>query len=157
VVHLSSRGLPTVVSVREGAGEVWLSATGAPFSNLGLQATDNARFASNLLASLPQRSVIAFDEARHGFSDVPQTLNTWLLQTPPGWGVLLLIGLTMLYLGFSGRRFGRPVPLQADRLRREPVEYISALALLYRRSGLRDDTLHHFKARLIRRLAERYG
>jgi hypothetical protein len=57
----------------------------------------------------------------------------------------------------TGRRFGAPVPVLEDRLRREPVEYIVAIANLFRRSGRRKETLQHYRNRLRRRLSERYA
>ena len=58
-----------------------------------------------------------------------------LLTTPPGLGLVLAFGLTFVFLALRGRRFGRIVPLPDETLRREPVEYIQAMANLYRRSG----------------------
>ena len=63
----------------------------------------------------------------------------------------------MIFLALQGRRFGRAVPLPSDRLRREPVEYIQAMANLFRRSGQRAAILKHYRDQLRRRLTERYA
>ncbi|MEM6282898.1 MAG: hypothetical protein AAF787_11940, partial [Chloroflexota bacterium] len=79
------------------------------------------------------------------------------LSSNAGRGSMLFAVMMLTYFMSQGRRFGKPVPLKEDRLRREPVEYIVALAGLFRRSGRRPETLQHYKKRLRRRLAERYA
>jgi hypothetical protein len=135
---------------------VWVSGALRPFSNLGLHDPGSSRLMVNLLAGLPSGAVIGFDEARHGFSETPSSVMNWLVSVPPGWGILLALALTLVYLGLQGRRFGRALPLPDDRLRREPVEYIQAMANLFRRSGLRSEMLGHYRSQLRRRLTERY-
>jgi hypothetical protein len=49
------------------------------------------------------------------------------------------------------------VPLPDETLRREPVEYIQAMANLYRRSGQREAVLSHYNTQFRRRLSERFG
>lgn len=102
--------------------------------------------------------MIGFDEGGHGYADpTQQSLFAWLFGTTAGWGVLAGLGLTMVYAASRGRRFGRAVPLPDDRLRRESVEYIQAMATLFRRSGQRSEILRHYDGQLRRRLSERYA
>jgi hypothetical protein len=157
VTHLAAGTDPVLISFREGAGQVWVSGALRPFTNLGLHDAGSARLMLNLLAGLPPGTVVGFDEAKHGFSETPSSVMNWLVSVPAGWGILLALALTLVYLGLQGRRFGRALPLPDDRLRREPVEYIQAMANLFRRSGLRSDTLGHYRAQLRRRLTERYA
>jgi hypothetical protein len=53
--------------------------------------------------------------------------------------------------------FGQPVPLIQEQLRREPVEFIVAMANLMRRSGHRAEALRYYRAELQRVLAHRYA
>jgi hypothetical protein len=156
VVALYDGYVPLLVSRQFGRGRVWLTGALRPFSNIGLQDEANARIVLNMLAKVPKGAVIAFDEARHGFG-ATRSISAWLFNTPPGWGALAAVALTMAYLALSGRRFGRPVPLPDERLRREPVEYIRAMANLFRRSGQRAEMLKHYRGQLRRRLSERYS
>lgn len=158
VPHLLSGNQPVLVSFPEGAGQVWVSSAVYPFTNRGLQDEGSARLIANLLAGLPRSATIGFDEQSHGFGEEGGTsIAAWLLTSAPGWGVIALLALTFLYLALRGRRFGRAVPIPEERLRRESVEYIQAMAGLLRRSSGRGDVLRHYEAQFRRRLSERYG
>ncbi len=156
--HLFSVDLPVLVSASHGAGRVWVSGALRPFTNLGLQDPGSARLVANLLAGIPTTFTIGFDEAAHGYGDpASQSLSGWLFGTAPGWGIVLALVVTMVFLETRGRRFGRAVPLPDERLRRESVEYIYAMATLFRRSGQRSEILRHYDDQLRRRLSERYA
>jgi hypothetical protein len=157
LTHFARPDGPVLVSLNEGAGVMWASAMTRPFTNIGLSHPGSADLIRNILAGLPAGAVIGFDEAAHGFGAAEGSLFLWLFSTPPGWGIITAFALTLVYLLLRGRRFGRPVPLPEARLRREPVEYIVAMANLMRRSGLREDVLRHYDERLRRALASRYS
>lgn len=158
VPYLFSVDLPVLVSAQHGAGRLWVSGALRPFTNQGLQDPGSARLIANLLANIPTTSTIGFDEAVHGYGDpASQSLSNWLFGTAPGWGIVLALVVTMAYLATRGRRFGRAVPLPDERLRRESVEYIHAMATLFRRSGQRSEILRHYNDQLRRRLSERYA
>jgi hypothetical protein len=158
IPHMLSGNTPILASFQEEEGTVWISGALRPFSNRGLSETESnsSRFVLNLLAHISRDSVIGFDEAHHGF-DQPLSLMGWLLGTAPGWGMIIGLVVTMIYLTLRGRRFGRAVPIPEERLRREPVEYIQAMASLFRRSGQRGEILKHYRGQLRRRLSERYA
>lgn len=158
VPHLFSGDLPVLVSAQQGAGRLWVSGALRPFTNQGLHDSGSARLIANLLAGVSRSAVIGFDERAHGFgSSSEQSLSGWLLTTAPGWGVVLALVITMAYFALKGRRFGQAVPLPEERLRRESVEYIVAMATLFRRSGQRSEVLKHYHEQLRRRLSELYA
>ena len=157
VVHLSYGGAPLLVSLQVGAGRVWVAGMQSPFTNRGLKDDGSAEMILNMIGSVPGNTVIGFDEARHGFQEPSSSLSGWLVSSPAGWGILLGLALTMVYITLHGRRFGRAVPIPEERLRREPVEYIQAMANLFRRSGQREVMLQHYSDQLLRRLSERYA
>ena len=148
-------GQPVLVSFPQGAGVVWVSGSTYPFTNVGIQQADNGALIANMLASVPSGATIGFDERL--FYQGPNTFNDWLFGTAPGWGIVLAVVMTMVYLFLRGRRFGAPIPLPENRLRREPVEYIQAMATLFRRTGQREAMMQHYQGQLRRRLSERYG
>jgi hypothetical protein len=158
VAHMAVGTRPVLVSLPVGEGQVWVAGMMYPFSNIGLSRDPaNARLILNMLAGLPLGARIGFDEVRHGFGDTPTTLFGLLTGTSPGWGVLIG-GLTLsAYVILRGRRLRNPMPLPENRLRREPVEYIQAIANLLRRSGERKEMLRHFEAQLRRKLSEHYA
>lgn len=158
VMHMALQGRPVLASFAEGAGTVWVMGSAYPFTNQGIQEEDSARLVLNLLAHDPPGAVIGFDEAQHGFEQ-PQaeSLLDWLTSTPPGWSIILGVGLTLAFVLLRGRRFGRPLPLPDRQLRREPVEYIQAIAHLMRRTGQRQDTLRHYRQQFRRQLSRRYA
>jgi hypothetical protein len=141
--------------LNKGNAHLWLSGYNAMFSNAGLKDQTNAALVENMMSSFPPNAVIGFYETVTGETSL--NINGWLLGTPPGWGVLLAIGLTLFYFASSGRRFGRPIPLPEEQVRRDYSEYIVAMANLFQRSGQRTEILKHYGARLRRRLTERYG
>ncbi|MCC7449927.1 MAG: DUF4350 domain-containing protein [Anaerolineae bacterium] len=157
VTHIIVGSSPVLVSFKEGDGTVWVSGMLTPFTNRGLQDPGNARLILNLLSGVPARAIIAFDEAKHGFTEAPRSIFGWLVTSAPGWGVVIAVILTMIYLALHGRRFGQALPIPDARLRREPVEYIQAMANLFRRSGQRAEILSHYRHQLRRRLSERYA
>ncbi|NJL95622.1 MAG: DUF4350 domain-containing protein, partial [Anaerolineae bacterium] len=133
-IHVEVDGAPVLVQMAEGLGQVWIVGTVRPFTNLGLQDAGSAELILNMLADQPRGTVLGFDEALRA-DEPPQSLTGWFLRASAGQGILLAAGLTLVFLGLRGRRFGRPFPLREDRLRREPVEYIQAMGNLLRRSG----------------------
>ncbi|MCB9451046.1 MAG: DUF4350 domain-containing protein [Anaerolineaceae bacterium] len=158
VPHLFISNHPVLVSLAEGEGVVWVSGVPVPFTNRGIQDEGNAKIIANLLKNMPSNAAIGFDEAAHGYGEkVALDFNGWLFATPPGWGILLGVTITMIYLALRGRHFGRPIPLPDDRLHRESGEYIRAIARLFRRSGQRAEMLKHYEGQLRRRLSERYA
>jgi len=157
VVHLVIDGDPVLISLAEGQGTVWVSGTVDPFTNLGLAAEGSARLILNLLAEAPPGARIGFDESLHNVEEIPASFSAWLFAGAAGWGIALAGALTFVFLALRGRRFARAIPLPEERLRREPVEYIQAMANLLRRSGQRTHTLGHYRARFRRALAHHYA
>jgi hypothetical protein len=161
VIHMANGQDAVLLSIPVGAGEVFVGGTVYPFTNRGIQDPASQRLVANLMAGIdPQRARVGFDEAQlptAGDSDAPLGVMGWMVRSAAGRGVLLLGVLALVYLISRGRRLGAPVPLLEDRLRREPVEYIVALANLFRRSGRQTDILSHYRTRLRRRLSERYS
>ena len=155
VVYAYEKDDPLLISFREGTGTVWVTGLLRPFTNRGLRDKNNASLVINILAGQNSQDLIAFDESRHFFGETP-SVQAWLFNTPPGWGVLLALAISMAFLALRGRRFGQPVPLPEERLQRDPVEYIQAIANLYRRAGQRTEMFSHYRGQLRRRLSERY-
>lgn len=156
--HLALDGVPVLVSVEQGRGRVFVSGTLHPFTNDGLADEASAALVANLLSGLPSGARVAFDESQveQNGDDTPGSLLVWLLSSNPGRGVMLFGVVMLVWMVSGGRRFGPAVPLTEDRLRREPVEYIIAIAGLFKRGGRRADVLAHHKTRLRRALAARY-
>jgi hypothetical protein len=157
VTHLVHETAPVLVSFGVEQGVVWVAGIQTPFTNQGLKNEGSAQLIMNLLAGVPADAVIGFDEARHGFQEASASLSGWLVGSSAGWAILSGIFLVMVYLGLRGRRFGRAVPIPEERLRREPVEYIQAIATLFQRSGQQEAMLKHYSGQLRRRLSERYA
>lgn len=159
---LEAAGKPVAVTFKLGRGSVTLATTIGAFSNSGLRDPDLARLALNLAtATAPRR--VRFDEwhlGRRAAGGVPQQdvigPEAWLLRTPAGQAVLFAIVLVVVALWLRGRPFGRPVPTQAERTRRAPLEYVDALAQLSRRAGHRRAAADDYHQRLKRVIGQRY-
>ena len=116
-----------------GKGVVTIVTDQSLFENGRIDRADNAQLAFDLATSgLSTHGSVAFDEWTHGhvagdswWSVLPQPFRTAL--------VVIAIALVALGIG-TGVRFGPVVPL-ADRSERTSEEYLSSMAVLYRRGG----------------------
>lgn len=150
---------PYAVSKTREAGRVILVADGQLFSNQGLKQDGAPERLLNLLAPLKPGARVWVDEWHHGDRQLvversgPQS---WLLYQPVGQAFLWLLVLAFIALALSGRRFGQPVPLPKDLVRRAPLEYVDALAGLNRRAGHRAAILRAYHRQLKRGLGSRY-
>lgn len=156
IPHLFRDTSPVLISFPEERGQVWVAGLLDPFTNIGLQDEENARVIANIAAAFPRAARILFDDGAYSLND-SQNITTWLLDSAPGRGILIGAAIVFAFLAARGRRFGSPQPIAEETLRREPVEYIQAIAHLFRRAGGRDEILRHTKAQLRRRLSKRYG
>lgn len=153
---MRSDGRTLAAMTREGAGTLVVVGSLAPFLNQYLSAADNGRFALSLAAAGfgPGRS-IGFDEYHHGAHPSPELMavleRTWL-----GRAMLLAAALVFLYLWWSGRRFGPPLPAD-PRPPRSSLEYIRGFAGLLRRSGRDEIARERLRRDLRLGLATRYG
>ncbi len=145
----------------KGEGRVILSAAPFPFSNAGLKETGNPALVLNLLSGLDQSDSVWFDEWHHGLRNIQASATIagpedWLRSTPAGRSLLFVAAVIFVGLLLRGQLFGRPVPLPKDVSRRAPLEYITALANLSRRAGLRGVVLRQYHHWLKRGLGHRY-
>jgi hypothetical protein len=147
---------PVLAGLQVGAGYVYASSAAHPFSNEGLGAADNAALVLNILRRVPPGGRIVFDEVHHGFISQP-SLRALLFGTPWGWAILYAAATMAAYLAFTGRRFGRPVPLRAEARRRSSAEYLESMAGLLRRGGKLSYVQAHFHSSFKRRLARAHG
>jgi hypothetical protein len=153
---MRSDGRTLAAMTREGTGTLVVVGSLAPFLNQYLSVADNGRFALSLAAAGfgPGRS-IGFDEYHHGAHPSPELMalleRTWL-----GRAMLLAGALVFLYLWWSGRRFGPPLPAD-PRPPRSSLEYIRGFAGLLRRSGREEIARERLRRDLRLGLAARYG
>jgi hypothetical protein len=80
----------------------------------------------------------------------------WLLRAPAGRSILYVTAILFIAVLLSGQRFGRPVPLAHEQVRRAPLEYITAIANLNRRAGHRTALMQRYHLDLKRHLGRRY-
>jgi hypothetical protein len=145
-----------IAGIKQGSGYIYLSATTFPFTNEGLRDAENAALVLNMLRRVPAGGRIQFDEYHQGFFTPPSTSKI-LFGTPWGWAAAYAVAVIALYLILSGRRFGRPVPLKEELIRRSSAEYVESMADLFQRGGKRDYILRHYHSALKRALARKDG
>lgn len=153
VIHAQVDENIIIASRRVGSGRVVALAGAYPFTNEGLRDEANARLILNLAGLVPAGSVVAFDEFHHGARQMPSLLG-WLFSAPAGLAVSLALALIGAYIAWSGRRFGRPFVMPELRVRREPSEYVLAMANLSRAAGQRNAALLRYHTWLKRSLAQ---
>lgn len=163
VVPLAGMGNdPVAVVFNLEAGRVVLVSTAYPFSNAGLKQAGNPEFALSVISSghfLANR--MWFDEWHHGERNTRPVVvasgpENWLRTTPAGQALLYTALVIFVALLLQGRRFGRPIPAPQAVTRRDPVEYLTALANLHRRARHRHAILQQYHQRLKRQLGKRY-
>lgn len=147
---------PLIVGVPHGAGYVFVSSALYPFTNEGLRDAENAALVLNLLQRLPPNRRVLFDEFHHGFFE-PPSLRSLLLTSAWGQALIYAICVGSLYLILTGRRFGRPIPLREEIVRRSSAEYVESMADLFQRGGQATYILRHYVATIRRRLIRPYG
>jgi hypothetical protein len=153
---MRSDGRTLAAMTREGTGTLVVVGSLAPFLNESLSLADNGRFALSLAAAgFGTGRSIGFDEYHHGAHPSPELMavleRTWL-----GRAMLLAGALVFLYLWWSGRRFGAPLPAD-PRPPRSSLEYIRGFAGLLRRSGRDEIARERLRRDLRFGLAARYG
>ncbi len=114
----------------EGRGAVYVGSSSSLFCNELIEKEGNFLLLLNLLATAGEDRVL-FDEFHHGYTERPA------LTTPYSRGVLAALVAQMILVGTMflvsrGRRFG-PVLRPRPRGRRGGMEFVDALAELYRR------------------------
>jgi hypothetical protein len=147
-----------VLGMQHGAGYIYVSSALHPFTNAGLRHPDNAAFVLNLLrrTTNPTDGHILFDEWHHGFH-TPPSLRGLVLGSAWGQGVVYALVVLAIYLVWTGRRFGQPVPLHEDVVQRSSAEYVASMADLFQRGRKHEYILHHYAQRFKRTLARPYG
>jgi hypothetical protein len=145
-----------LAGIKHGRGYIYVSAASYPFTNAGLRDSENAALVLNMLRRVPTGGRIEFDEYHHGFFTPPST-GSVVLGSPWGWAAAYAVVVIALYLIVGGRRFGRPVPLAEEVVRRSSAEYVESMADLFQRGGKRAYILRHYHAAFKRRLARPYG
>lgn len=138
-----------VMKTRQGKGTIYALSEANLFANRYLSEADNVILASNLLWQHGQHGVY-FDELVHSpmaLQDDDKPLD----MSKPLWGAVLAGIALLLFLLSRGSRFGAAIPLTTAP-RRSALEFVSALAELYRRAEARGavaEILHHsFRRRL---------
>ena len=152
---------PIIVTFPQGEGRVILSATAVIFTNLGLQKEGNAGLSYNLIAFASENQTIWYDDWHHGAHSTNRLAEiigpeSWLWRTPSGQSFLMIFVIVFGALLWTGRGFGRAIPLPNSQNRRAPVEYIKGLANLNRRAGNRQAIAADYHLRLKRELGQRY-
>ncbi|HYK52739.1 MAG TPA: DUF4350 domain-containing protein [Candidatus Eremiobacteraceae bacterium] len=116
-----------------GKGSVTLVSDQSLFENGRLALADNATLAFDLAtAGLTEHGAVAFDEWTHGHVAGD---SWWSVLPPPFQVAFVIIGLAIIALGVgTGLRFGPAVKLP-DESERTSDEYLTSMAVLYRRGG----------------------
>lgn len=156
---LSSNQGAAAVEVLLGQGKMILVTDTEFLTNSGLKDPVSAALALNLFAALPPGGAIWMDEWHHGqraAGNAGAGPEAWLRNTSSGRALLFSAAVIFLALLLAGRRFGRPVPLPHDQLRRAPIEHVTALANLNRRAGHRRALMQSYHAGLKRAYGRRY-
>lgn len=156
VALLGTNDATVIAGMKRGRGYIYLSAATYPFTNAGLRDADNAALVLNLLRRVPAGGRVQFDEYHLGYFTAPSTPSL-VLGSPLGWAATYAVLASGLYLILSGRRFGRPIPLQAEVARRSSAEYVTSMADLFLRGGKREYIATHYYQAFKRKLAKRDG
>ncbi len=147
---------PTVAMRTEGMGTLIVLGTVTPFASENLDKADNARFAVALAAVRGSSGgLVAFDEYHHGVHP-PPTIFAVVERTWPGRALLFGMVVIFAFVALTGRRLGRPQPLD-PRPPRSSLEYVRGFAGLVRRAGRQEIVRDRARRELHAGLARRQG
>lgn len=147
---------PIMVGFPYDLGYVYVLSSVYPFSNNGLQLEENAQFTLNLLQRIPDYGRVLFDEYHHGYVETP-SLRRFLLQQAWGKGLVFSFFSILVFLIWTGRRFGKPIPLKEEVVQRSSSEYVESMAELFQRGGKQNYIRQHFHNTFKRRIARPLG
>lgn len=147
---------PIMIGFPYDFGYVYVVSSVYPFSNNGLGVEENARFVLNLLQRIPDYGRVLFDEYHHGYVQTP-SLRNFLLQQSWGKGLIFAFVSILIFLIWTGRRFGKPIPLKEELAQRSSSEYVESMAELFQRGGKQSYISRHFYNTFKRRIARPFG
>ncbi|MBV9242707.1 MAG: DUF4350 domain-containing protein [Acidobacteria bacterium] len=154
VVQVSGSGRNFVADAPYGSGHIIFVSDPYIVSNGGISLADNARLATNLVAT--SSGAIAFDEFHQGYSSDSNKFLEFFAGTPVV--AIFLQGLCLVGLVFysRSRRFARPLPArEPDRLSK--LEYVTAMAELQQRTRAWDLAIENIYGEFRRRAARLFG
>jgi hypothetical protein len=159
VVFISTREgdehLPLAAMIPAGEGRVFVLATDYPLSNLGLGEADNGALAYNLAGFGGGRRV-AFDEVHHNPSTGGDLIGI-ITGAPWGWALIYAAALSVIYVVWSARRLGPPLPVRSPDMRRPTSDYVRSVARLFRRARKPDYAAGEYTRHMKRTLARHAG
>ncbi len=145
-----ARKMPQVVSAVRGAGLYVLANDAYPATNAGLLAGDNVQFMRNIARLVPPSGTLWLDEYHK--RSAPSNVVAYLRERSMTGALVYVVLLVLIWVWHSGVRFGPERPLVRDE-RRDSIEYVRAIATLYRNAGMPRDVLEtvflDFKKRLL--------
>jgi hypothetical protein len=111
VLGSMTSGGPTYVRVRVGRGQVLVSLTPRAFGNFSLLDADGAQYVAAALAYLPRQHTV-WDGAFKPQRNVGGSPLRFVHETPPlAWAFHTALIGALLFVGFRGRRWQRPIPV----------------------------------------------
>jgi Na+-transporting methylmalonyl-CoA/oxaloacetate decarboxylase gamma subunit len=147
---------PIMVGFPYGFGYVYIVSSVYPFSNGGLQIEENAQFSLNILQRIPDYGRVLFDEYHHGYFQAP-SLRNFLLEQAWGKGLVFVFFSVLVFLIWTGRRFGKPIPLKEEVAQRSSSEYVESMAELFQRGGKQAYISQHYHSAFKRKIARPLG
>ena len=136
-----------VVTLRQGAGRVFLIASAYLFHKNGLRYDEgNATLLYNLMSTLPRNARIGLAEKRYYTAETrpPNPFAALVFGTRGGLGAVYICSILFVFLMLRGRRFGKPLDVQEKR-RRLSAEYVHAMTDLYQKGNTRPEILRHIR------------
>jgi hypothetical protein len=124
---------PLVAQLYMGNGRVFVLASDYPLSNDGIGKKDNGAFVYNLV-QMAGGTTVAFDEAHHGAPGEGGDMIALLTRNQWGWAIIYAALVAGIYVVWSARRLGAPLPEQKPDQRRPTSDYVTAVAGLFRRA-----------------------
>jgi hypothetical protein len=114
----------------EGGGRLLLVADPVYFRNRAWRETEAPYFMIPLIVP-GRRGPLVWDEYHQGFAvadnGATAALRDWLRRSPPGWALLQLGAVALVWIAVTAVRFGPPLAV-IERRRRSPLEHVDALA-----------------------------
>jgi hypothetical protein len=143
---------------KEKEGRVVAVSDGVSLDNRSIASADNAVFYVNVAqeAARGDRPIVLFDEYHQGYGEETGTQKSlWQAIGTPGRALFFyLLAAFLLVVYNANRRFGAPLTVELPSSR-PSTEYITSMALLYRRAGAGEIALETIYKDFVRDLASK--
>ncbi len=125
---------PVFIRIHKGKGSFYLNTIPFAFTNINMLYGNNASFAGQCLAYLPDEDVFWTEYYHRGRQEATSPVRYILSVESLRWAYYITIGTLLMYVLFAARRRQRPIPVMKPPVN-TTLEFVQTIGNLYFRSA----------------------